>query len=254
MIHNKFCRKILGVKKSTNLAAIYGELGRIPMRIKRQIKMIKYWIKLINTPKNSYTNIVYTQLRQDADNNITYNGKNWATHIKNTLDHLGMSDIWINQDTLGIDIGPIEERIKDMYFQTWYSNINSSTRLRSYSLFKHTFTFEKYLDFIHDKTLRNTLSRFRLSSHNLQVELGRTNNTPKEHRICKNCNMNMIETEFHFLLVCPKYQHLRTTYFKKYYCHWPTLIKFQTLVSTSNKCTVKNIAKYIHHAYSIRTT
>ena len=77
--------------------------------------MIKYWIKLINTPTNSYTNIVYTQLRQDADNNITYNGKNWATHIKSTLDHLGMSDIWINQDTLRIDIGPIEERIKDSH-------------------------------------------------------------------------------------------------------------------------------------------
>ena len=45
MIHTKFLRFILGVKKSTNLAALYGELGRIPFIVLRKINMIKYWKK-----------------------------------------------------------------------------------------------------------------------------------------------------------------------------------------------------------------
>ena len=33
-----------------------------------------------------------------------------------------------------------------------------------------------------------------------------------EHIICQHCSMNMIENEYHFLLVCPKYNRLRIKY------------------------------------------
>ena len=35
MIHTKFCRWALHVKKSTNLAGLYGELGRVPLVINK---------------------------------------------------------------------------------------------------------------------------------------------------------------------------------------------------------------------------
>ena len=40
LIDNKFCRKVLCVRQSTNLNGIYGELGRVPMFILRKINMI----------------------------------------------------------------------------------------------------------------------------------------------------------------------------------------------------------------------
>lgn len=43
VIHTKFCRWVLNVKKSTNLSALYGELGRVPFIIQRKFNMIKYW-------------------------------------------------------------------------------------------------------------------------------------------------------------------------------------------------------------------
>ena len=52
-VHCKFLRKILGDRKSTNLVALYGELGRHPMIIERKIRMIKYWIKLLRSRDNS---------------------------------------------------------------------------------------------------------------------------------------------------------------------------------------------------------
>ena len=45
LIHCKFMRKILGVKKSTNLDGLYGELGRYPMEINRKLLIMKFWIK-----------------------------------------------------------------------------------------------------------------------------------------------------------------------------------------------------------------
>ena len=37
--------------------------------------MLKYWIKIMNAPESNYIKIVYNQLKQDAVNNNTYNGK-----------------------------------------------------------------------------------------------------------------------------------------------------------------------------------
>ena len=59
------------------------------------------------------------------------------------------------------------------------------------------------------KVSRLSLSRFRLSSHNLSIETGRYNSVPKEERLCNFCNMQNTEDEFHFLLVCPHYTELR---------------------------------------------
>jgi len=43
VIHNKFCRKILCVKKSTNIDALNGELGLLLMSIQRKIMLINNW-------------------------------------------------------------------------------------------------------------------------------------------------------------------------------------------------------------------
>ena len=57
-IHTKFLRKILGVRKSTNLEALYGKTGRYPMKIVRKMKVINYWIKLLRR-RNSLEFYIY---------------------------------------------------------------------------------------------------------------------------------------------------------------------------------------------------
>ena len=44
ILHNKFCRWALNVRKSQNLVGLYGELGRSPLCISRKIIMIRYLI------------------------------------------------------------------------------------------------------------------------------------------------------------------------------------------------------------------
>ena len=85
LVHTKFLRSILGVKKSTNLYALYGGLGRTPFSTSRKIKMIKYWIKILQQNNNSLLKQVYLMLKQDTDLNINYNGQNWAAKIKHIL-------------------------------------------------------------------------------------------------------------------------------------------------------------------------
>ena len=75
MIQNKFLRRILGVKKSTNLSALYGETGRVPLSVFRKIIMIKYWIKIISQNDSSLLKQAYFMLKDDADANRNYNSK-----------------------------------------------------------------------------------------------------------------------------------------------------------------------------------
>ena len=43
---------MLGVRKSTNLDAIYGDLGRYPMKVHRKTIAIIYWIKILKLNNN----------------------------------------------------------------------------------------------------------------------------------------------------------------------------------------------------------
>ena len=47
------------------------------------------------------------------------------------------------------------------------------------------------------------------SAHKLRIEDGRYRNIERNNRLCQYCQMNVIEDEFHFLLVCPAYRQIR---------------------------------------------
>ena len=158
LIHTKFLRLILGVKKCTSLSALYGELGRYPFSV----------IRIIHD--SSLVKQSYLLLKEDADRGNSYNGKNWASHIKSIVQQHGFEYVWQLQSDIELPFESIKLRILDTYKQKWYSDINNSSRLRSYCLFKHIFEFENYLDFIPDNNYKIALSRFRTSSHSLRIE------------------------------------------------------------------------------------
>lgn len=75
---------------------------------------------------------IYLFLKDDANKNMTYNGSNWAFQIKSIFESIGLAIIWYNQLEMDIPFSLIKQRIMDMYYQSWYSDINNSNRLRTY--------------------------------------------------------------------------------------------------------------------------
>ena len=61
------------------------------------------------------------------------------------------------------------------------------------------------------------ITRFRTSSHKLNVEIGRHHNVSRRNRICTKCNLRDIEDEYHFIFICPLYNDLRHKFVKPYY-------------------------------------
>ena len=83
---------------------------------------------------------------------------------------------------------------------------------------------EKYVEYISNDKLKTELAAFQLSAHNLDIERGRHVNVPRENRICRLCSMSMVESEFHFLLVCPRYNVIRRELLPS--TTWPSVAKF----------------------------
>ena len=110
---------------------------------------------------------------------------------------------------------------------------------------------EKYLDFISDKKYRVALSKFRLSSHDLEIERGRHVNTNRsdyaDFVMVRTSKMNIM-----FCLSALYNRDLRIKYFKPYYCRWPTLNKFDDLMCNTSKNVILNVAKYIYFAFQLR--
>ena len=85
-----------------------------------------------------------------------------------------------------------------------------------------------------------------------EIETGRYENIHRVQRLCQSCNMNMTETEFNFLLVCPHYRELRTKYLKQYYLLMAFNSELEELLSSTSKGTIRKLAKYIYFANKIR--
>ena len=191
-------------------------------------------------------------LKEDTDRQNNYNNTNWASHVKEILDSHGLGNIWLQQFEIQIPLNEIKQRILDTYYQSWNADISNSQRLSTYSTIKHTFEQEKYLNCIQEKKYRIAYSRLRVSSHNLAIESGRYTNIPREHRICTFCIQNLVENEYHMVLVCPFYRDLRVKYLKPYYCRWPTINKFKSLLTSNSPPVIKNLAKFIYLAMKRR--
>ena len=134
-VHLNFCKRLLGVKKSTQNDFIYGELGRFPMQLYRFIRIINYWLKIVTGQKSLYINSVY----QDSLDNIDVTNKySWSRSVRNLLFECGFGDVWFNQGVGNTDlfIACFKERLFDMFKQGWRSRLLDSTRALFYREYK----------------------------------------------------------------------------------------------------------------------
>ena len=116
--------------------------------------------------------------------------------------------------------------------------------------------FESYLDILKNQKQRKIYSKFRLSSHDLEIERGRygSKSTPVNKRICNLCSDGKVEDEFHFLIECPFYMHERNSLFEYIFLHFANVAqlndydKFIWLMSQEDGfCTLK-VARYLQKA------
>ena len=245
-VHLKFLKQILRVKPQTTNTAVYGELGRVPMQVIRKIQIVKYWFRILQMPES----LQYKLLFHRNDDGCFTN--KWLTQVNDLINDVGFSFLLQNYSVTKLQLQNIISCIYDQYFQSWFSDLRNSSKLESYNQFKTTFGIEKYLTVINNVQHRIAMTKFRCSAHRLLIEEGRYRNLPRSERICQKCTMNVVENEYHFLLVCPFYRELRLQNLPKYFCHWPNIEKFKSILSCSQRGTIIRLGRFIYLANDLR--
>ena len=69
----------------------------------------------------------------------------------------------------------------------------------------------KYLDAFLPNALKVAIGQLRISSHQLEIDNGRTNRVSREERICRLCHIE-IEDEYRFTCKCPTYVEIMAKY------------------------------------------
>ena len=208
-VHLQFCKRLLGVKKTTQNDFIYGELGRTTCIIRRYLLIIKFWFKILSSGSTKYIKLVYHMMLNDLDRNPALT--NWASLLRDLLCSMGFNVVWQQQGVGNFNnfISVFKQRLSDTFIQNWHSRIENSSKALCYRSFA-TFQFQPYLDNVNVSKYLTAFSKLRLSSHRLKVEAGRwvrPVRIPFEERKCIFCNV--IEDEFHFVLECSNYTELR---------------------------------------------
>ena len=249
-VHLKFCKSILGVKRSTSNFVVYCELGRLPLIYVRKLRIIKYWLKIMQSENcilKSSVEYMYEVFSTKP------NCKNWISNVKSILDEIGLSDIFENVHSLSSKyvICIVKERLTDVYKQNILSDITSSSKCYMYKHLIDHVTLQNYLTKPIFNQYKKFISKLRLSSHCLYIETGRHQKIPIEKRICQTCKED-VEDEFHFMLKCPSYKDLRLKFLKPYYFTRPSVFKLVQLLSSSNTKELCNIGKYLQKAFEKR--
>ena len=205
--------------------------------------------------------MVYNELAELAD----IGHYNFTQKVKLVLSYNGVD---INQL-----IGATHREIKKLelslcenlfarYIQTWSQNLHCFPELVTYWEIKTDYRIEPYILYIPDKRHQQAVARLRVSSHNLNIEIGRHSppRIPRDQRFCMFCNSGEIDDELHFITACNYHSCERDNFFRiidpinKISSMTNTFDKFVTIMNSEEPSVAKALGSFVFSAFKKRYT
>ena len=246
ILHRKFIKIIIGVSKYTPNAMVYGETGEYPLSCIVNMRMINFYMSLVNGKQKKLSYIMYTFSRKHTD--MFNGGFRWIEHIKHNLQIIGMSDIW-NFSGNGFSNtyvkNAIKLRIKDIFQQNWHEMKSTHSYCPFYDIIKTDWKLEKYLTDLSYQQ-RVSLCKFRCRSNFMPVASSRFTSEIEtdDHYICPLCNYNCVGDEFHYLFKCPFFEDDRKKYLDPVPNH-PDLFHVSSLFNSGDRTILRKLADFV---------
>ena len=244
-VQNRAMRYYLGVHKFAPVAGMLGDFGWMSSKYRRYLCMCRYWNRMIRMDDERLVKKIF-------NNDYLACDKNWCSDIRDVFIKLDMGDMY-HQKRVCI-MQEVKLKLMNLNKQEWELEVSNKPKLRTYTLFKTELSTENYICHYMHKRNRSLLSQFRLGILPLHIETGRYTNTPLENRICKQCELNEVEDEYHFLISCPIYACYRTVLFHNVLQIIPnfhTYIDREKFIIIVQRCQ-KYLASYLRESFELR--
>jgi len=157
---------------------MYGELGLYPLYIDAIERMLKYWLFMENESENGL-------LKEALSCSKIMNEQNRNSWMKFAQNICTLSEDCSNHNPEILlskkIIFKLIQTLKQNYRNWWKKNLLSDEKtksrngckLRTYRKFKEHHSQETYLSIISDRNMRTSMTKFRVSDHRPQIEIGR---------------------------------------------------------------------------------
>ncbi|KAL5258550.1 hypothetical protein ACHWQZ_G009135 [Mnemiopsis leidyi] len=159
--HMKFLKYSLSVHSKSSNIGCWGETGRHPLIFEACKLAIDYYTRVENSDNPVISAAFHEQVTLGLD---------WFSNICNLIEkYKGMSPSNTNAKLSTL----IAHHMRGDFVEKWKSAKRVSPKLEFYNSLKNEFGPEKYLNLVKCPDARKSLTRLRISAHNLYIERGR---------------------------------------------------------------------------------
>lgn len=237
--HLKFLKWNLSVHQKASNVGCWGDSGRYPLFVEAIKLSIDYFERAQDSFNKSDGTLLAAAFSVQKDL-----GLDWYTNLTKVCSRYQDSSISTKRQSTSV-----AECVRKEFTKHWSICKSTSPKLEFYNQIKSDFRTEDYLSLVEDPNHRASLTRLRISSHNLYIERGRyeTPLVPREDRWCTYCYQNSgykpVESESHVLLFCPLYKSLK----KRIFCaDVPSPQDTLNLLATKHRKCAVLIGKMVH--------
>ena len=199
----KFLKFILGVGKQCPTLGVLGECAQVPLTMKGQVAMLKYWNRISRMGEEVLVKKAYLE-------NIAMN-TNWCqtVQILNAAHKLNTRPLTMIEYHRTAPCRS-SENWKAYWKNSVSAQITGSGKLGMYARLKSEFQRDPYLD-LPTFEKRQVITKFICSNHSLYIETDRHRDRESSRaiRTCQVCTRGAIEDERHFLIEFPVYETIR---------------------------------------------
>ena len=205
--HIKFLKWSLSVHNKASNIGCWGDSGRYPLFYEATKLAIDYFEHVQDRFEQSDGSLLAAAFSVQKDL-----GLDWYSNISNIIKNL--KNLNNNSPAKSRLSTSIAHSMRQQFTNLWGLAKSMSPKLEFYNKIKTKFEPEPYLSSIKNSYHRASVTRFRISAHNLYIERGRykTPIVPRESRWCMYCYLkygqHLIEDEPH-VFKCPLYLTLK---------------------------------------------
>ena len=208
-LHLRAARAFLGLPKNVASFGLISELDWLLPQFQSQIKMIQHFGRIVCTPSNRLLYRIYVW-----DRNLTESGEivTWSSEVKSILYQHNLAQIFDDEQifrTKEITL-KLKTSMYEMQQQILRNECKNKPKLRTFMLFKDFGPLPPHVGKPLSFVERKSISRLRLGILPLRIETARYARPilPENQRVCY-CESGEIESEYHAMFSCSKYDSLR---------------------------------------------
>lgn len=248
VLQNRISRFFFGIHRFAPVASTKIEMDWLESKDARWLEMLRLYNRIALMPEESLPKLVYKW-------DVSLGLNSWASEIQHIAASLGMS-IHLQEGEV-YDLTLAHNNLLKNSRLSWHLECTRKPKLRTFILIHDFASVQTLAQSNLTRYQRSVLCQLKFGILPLKIETDRYQGIAPDKRLCKVCDLQVPEDEFHFLFNCPSLKQVRDRAVHVY-DDSPDPVDFSSTDSVHKmekmmvKCNIQASGKYVEQLYKGR--